>query len=49
MRSRSTDLATDTTGKALDALAGLGIVRELTGQKRNRVYAYIRILNQEHP
>lgn len=29
-----------TAAKAVEALIGLGIVRELTGQHRNRVYAY---------
>jgi Fic family protein len=47
----ATGLAAATIGKALDAMQDqLGIVQELTGQKRNRVYAYrayIDILNQE--
>jgi len=47
----ATGLTPATIGKALDALQmELGIVHELTGQKRNRVYAYrayIDILNQE--
>ena len=38
-------------GKTLDALEQqLGIVKEITGQKRNRVFAYtayIDILNQD--
>jgi Fic family protein len=46
-----TGLTPATIGKALDAMeTTLGLVRELTGQKRNRVYAYsayIDILNQE--
>ena len=46
-----TGLTPATIGKALDAMQNtLGVVRELTGQKRNRVYAYsayIDILNQE--
>jgi Fic family protein len=49
----ATGLTPATIGKALDAMQDqLGIVRELTGQKRNRVYAYrayIDILNQETP
>ena len=49
--SKTTSLTAATVGKALDAMAGtLGMVREVTGQKRNRVYAYgayINILNQE--
>ncbi len=48
-----TGLTPATIGKALDALEhDLGMVHELTGQKRNRVYAYrayIDILNQETP
>lgn len=46
-----TGLTPATIGKALDAMENtLGLVRELTGQKRNRVYAYsayIEILNQD--
>lgn len=46
-----TGLTAATIGKALDALQQqLGIVKEITGQKRNRVFAYItyiEILNQE--
>lgn len=49
----ATGLTPATIGKALDAMQDqLGIVQELTGQKRNRVYAYrayIDILNQETP
>ncbi|OEZ81304.1 adenosine monophosphate-protein transferase SoFic [Janthinobacterium sp. HH106] len=49
--SKTTGLTAATVGKALDAMAGtLGMVQEVTGQKRNRVYAYgayINILNQE--
>ncbi len=49
--AEKTGLTPATIGKALDAMENtLGIVRELTGQKRNRVYAYsayINILNQE--
>ncbi|MES2041014.1 MAG: Fic family protein [Pseudomonadota bacterium] len=47
----ATGLAAATIGKALDAMQDqLDMVQELTGQKRNRVYAYrayIDILNQE--
>lgn len=47
----ATGLAAATIGKALDAMQDkLGMVHELTGQKRNRVYAYrayIDILNQD--
>jgi len=46
-----TGLTAATLGKVLEALEQqLGIVKEITGQKRNRVYAYtayIEILNQE--
>ena len=46
-----TGLTAATLGKVLDSLEQqLGIVKEITGQKRNRVYAYtayIEILNQE--
>lgn len=49
--SKTTGLTAATVGKALDAMAGtLGMVQEVTGQKRNRVYAYsayINILNQD--
>lgn len=49
--SKTTGLTAATVGKALDAMAGtLGMVQEVTGQKRNRVYAYgayINMLNQE--
>jgi Fic family protein len=47
----STGLSPVTVGKVLDALElQLGIVKELTGKKRNRIYAYteyISILNSE--
>lgn len=47
-----TGLTPATVGKMMEALAGpkLNLVKEMTGQKRNRVYAYsayIDILNQE--
>ncbi|WP_035060702.1 Fic family protein [Andreprevotia chitinilytica] len=49
--TQSTGLTPATIGKVLDALESqLGIVHELTGHKRNRVYAYtayIALLNQE--
>lgn len=51
--TQSTGLTAATIGKTLDALqTQLGIVHELTGRKRNRIYAYsayIAILNQETP
>jgi len=34
-----------TAAKAMDALLRLGIARELTGQRRNRVFAYQRYLD----
>jgi len=46
-----TGISAATVGKTLDALEQqLGIVKEITGQKRNRVFAYtayIEILNQD--
>ena len=48
---QQTGLTHATIGKVLDALEHqLGLVREITGQKRNRVYAYtayIDILNRD--
>lgn len=48
---QQTGITPATIGKALDAMEQqLGIVSEVTGQKRNRIYvytAYIDILNQE--
>jgi DNA-binding MarR family transcriptional regulator len=48
----ATSLTPATIGKVLDALENLGIVREVTGQKRNRIFAYsgyLTILSQETP
>ena len=45
-----TGLSLTTIGTSLDRLEALGIVQELTGQKRNRLYVYsqyIAIMNQE--
>jgi Fic family protein len=46
-----TGLTAATVGKILDTLENqLGIVKEITGQKRNRVFAYVAyidILNQD--
>ena len=45
-----TGLSAPTIGTALDGLTDLGIVREVTGRKRNRVFSYARyiaILNDE--
>ncbi|MBA3260862.1 MAG: Fic family protein [Gemmatimonadales bacterium] len=46
---RQTGLSFPTTGAAMDELVGLGIARELTGKRRNRVFAYdgyLAILNE---
>ncbi|WP_374246801.1 Fic family protein [Zoogloea sp.] len=49
--TRATGLTPATVGKAVDALeTQFGIVRELTGHRRNRIYAYsayIALLNQD--
>jgi Fic family protein len=45
-----TGITPATAGKVMAALENIGLVRELTGQKRNRVFAYsayIELLNQE--
>jgi Fic family protein len=39
-----TGLTPATTGKCLETLTELGIVRELTGHKRNRLFAYTAVL-----
>ncbi len=41
----STCLSFPTVAKAMAGLAGLGIARELTGRKRNRVFVYDRYLS----
>jgi DNA-binding transcriptional regulator GbsR (MarR family) len=44
-----TGLSLTTIGTSLERLEELGIVKELTGRKRNRLYAYsqyISIMNQ---
>jgi Fic family protein len=41
----ATGLSTPTIGKALEALARLEIVREVTGRRRNRVFAYGRYID----
>ncbi|MCX7782057.1 MAG: Fic family protein [Meiothermus sp.] len=43
--ARRTGLTFATTTKSLAALERLGIVQEITGQRRNRVFAYRRYLN----
>jgi Fic family protein len=40
-----TGLSFPSVGKGMQALAGLGIAREMTGQRRNRVFAYDRYLS----
>ena len=45
-----TKLVPNTVNKALAGLGGLGLIEELTGKKRNRIYAYrkyLSILNEE--
>ncbi|MBV5347969.1 helix-turn-helix domain-containing protein, partial [bacterium] len=47
--ARSADISFPTASKAMLALVELGIARELTGQRRNRVFvydAYLEILNE---
>ena len=47
--AKSTGLTVPTAGASMDLLAGLGIVREVTGKRRNRVFAYgayLDILNE---
>ncbi|WP_188860658.1 Fic family protein [Marinobacterium nitratireducens] len=47
---QSTQLTPATIARVLERLEALGMVREMTGQKRNRIYAYsdyIEILNQD--
>lgn len=41
---RATGLTAPTAGSAMDGLVSLGIARELTGKRRNRVFAYDRYL-----
>jgi Fic family protein len=46
---RETGLTPPTVGSAMEGLAALGIARELTGRRRNRVFAYdgyLTILNE---
>jgi DNA-binding transcriptional ArsR family regulator len=47
--ARQTGVAYPTAARAVDALVDLGILRELTGRRRGRVFAYdryIAILNE---
>jgi len=41
---RQTGLTAPTAGSAMDSLVSLGIARELTGKRRNRIFAYDRYL-----
>jgi Fic family protein len=43
LRSR-TKISTPTIGKAMDTLSKIGVVHEVTGHKRNRVFAYSEYL-----
>ena len=46
---RHTGMSFPTASKAMQTLAGLNITRELTGQRRNRLFvydAYLAILNE---
>jgi Fic family protein len=43
LRSR-TKISTPTIGKAMDTLSKIGVVHEVTGRKRNRVFAYSEYL-----
>ena len=48
--AKALDLSYPAVIRSLDALAELGIVREITGRQRNRIYAYqafLDILNEE--
>jgi len=47
--ARKTGIAYPTAARAVDALVGLGVLYELTGRRRGRVFAYdgyLRILNE---
>jgi hypothetical protein len=47
--SREQQMSFPTAGKAMQNLVSIGIARELTGQRRNRVFvydAYLGILNE---
>jgi Fic family protein len=43
--SRATGLSFPATSSAVDLLASMNIVRELTGKRRNRLFVYDRFLN----
>jgi Fic family protein len=42
--ARETGIAYSTAARAVEALVGLGVLRELTGRRRGRVFAYSRYL-----
>ena len=42
--SKAEGLASATVNKALEHLVGLGILKEITGGQRNRLFAYVRVL-----
>ncbi|WP_235013506.1 Fic family protein [Spiribacter roseus] len=42
---RRSDLSAPTVGRAVDALEEMGVVDEITGRQRDRVYVYRRYLN----
>ena len=47
--AKSTKLTLPTVLKALDALAELGVVQEVTGKQRHRIYhydGYMKVLNE---
>lgn len=43
--TRATGLTFPTASVAIELLASMGIVKELTGRKRNRIFVYERLLN----
>lgn len=43
--ARETGLAFQTTASAMEALCGLGLLQEITGRRRDRIFAYRRYLD----
>jgi Fic family protein len=43
--TRELSLSEPTVAKAMEHLVRLGIVREMTGKRRRRVFAYVRYLD----
>ncbi|HBC87357.1 MAG TPA: cell filamentation protein Fic [Lentisphaeria bacterium] len=43
--SKETGIVESSVSKALKAMVEMGLVKELTGQKRNRIFSYARYLN----